>query len=102
MFRARMRLPTRAAAHKKRPLLQGAFAGTVTLRRDQTDGVIEQVALSALQVVAEEPGVFGVKLMVADEVIWAEVIAVVGAVHALACGARIDICDWPAATAEFM
>ena len=39
-----------------------------TMRGDQTDGVIEQVAESAWQTVSATPGVFGLKVFVAEEV----------------------------------
>ena len=60
------------------------------------------MALDASQVVDAEPGVLGVKVIVALPVMLALVIAAVGAVQARAGGARMVICDWPAATAEFM
>ena len=50
------------------------------------------MALSAVQVVAAEPGAFGLKLIEAPLVICAEV-KVTALVQALCGAAKIDICD---------
>ena len=55
-----------------------------------------------MQTVELTPGLFGMKVTLAELVMFA--LVMVGAVlHApVVTGTGIDICDWPAATAEFV
>lgn len=70
---------------------------------DQTDGVIEQVAESALQIVEALPGLFGTKVMDWLLVTSLDESAEVGELQAF-CGGigMVENCDTTAATAEFM
>lgn len=64
---------------------------------------LPQVAESARQMVALEPGSRGENVIWAPEVTWAEVSAADGAEQALTFGDGIDdMSPWMAATAEFM
>src|SRR5690606_21055244 len=92
---------TRGTGKKKAPLARGLVPCWME-PPDQTDGVIEQVAVSASQSVWDTPGSAGVKSMVTEPSTSVEVRAAAGAVQASFRGASTVMPDWTAATAEFM
>ena len=88
---------------KKRPLEEGPFCVRKANWSDQTDGVIEQVAESAWQVVEFTPGDLGENVMV---LLFLTAVALTVPLTAeqalLGADGMLENSDTTAATAEFM